>query len=72
MCCWANISLMPFTQALWIGMDESVPYVKGWLSNGKAALRGNIPSITLPSDVIATPLLEKKMEIQRLWDGRII
>lgn len=69
---WTNISLMPFTQMLWTGVDESMPYVEGWLSNGKAALWGNVPSIALPSDIVATPLLEKKMEIWRLWDGRIM
>lgn len=72
MCFGANISLMPFIQVLWTGVDESVPYVKGWLSNGKAALWGYVTSITLPSDIIAKPLLEKKMEIWRLWDGRIM
>lgn len=57
---WANISLVPFTQVVWTGMYESVPYVKGWLSNGKESLWGHVSSITLPSDIIVTTLLEEK------------
>lgn len=60
MCFWANISLVPFTQVVWTGVDESVPYVKGWLSNGKASLWGHVSSITLPSDIIVTTLLDEK------------